>query len=587
MITWQTGNMHKFKDKLNAMEASPARVIEYFYGEKQNLIPLFQRPYMWTKNNWQALWNDLMVQYDDDDKDEVGKTKNIETKTHFMGAIVSVPARSVPVGVNKYLIIDGQQRLTTVSLLLCALRDSLDANSASRIQEVYLTNRFREPEDTLKFVPTQADRDVYRAIAQDRQVPEDNGAIRIAAAYHFFKKMLKGTDLNDERVEPAKVLTTLEQRLQVVTINLGDDDDPYLIFESLNFKGEPLTQADLVRNYVLMRFRHSISADGEQKRVYSKYWVPLESLLKSNLTEFLRHYMMKSGVDIKQGGIYAEIRKKLKSMNSTEEIEVEVQSMQRFGEFYTRFLSPSQEGTTSIRNCLENIKELKVTTSYPLLLRLFDARQAGHLSDFELEKCLGLVESFVVRRAVCGVPANPLNKLFIQLAKNFPDADHTQWLLRSLSLPDGNRRFPKDAEFASAFITQPQYGRGSTRFILCRLEKSFNHKETVDLSTATIEHVLPQTLNQEWENELSSEPEKIYTTLINTFGNLTLTGYNSELGNLPFSDKQTKFENTHIELNRWILQQTSWRAAEIEERAKYLLLIANKIWIGPSDVDID
>ena len=155
------------------MEASPAKVIQYFNGEKQNLIPLFQRPYTWTQDNWQTLWDDLMVQY------EVG-----DTGTHFMGAIVSVPARSVPVGVSKYLIIDGQQRLTTVSLLLCTLRDCLDSNTASRIQEVYLTNRFRDEEDTLKFVPTQADRDIYRAIALDRKIPSKKDKdIRIAAAY--------------------------------------------------------------------------------------------------------------------------------------------------------------------------------------------------------------------------------------------------------------------------------------------------------------------------------------------------------------------------------------------------------------------
>lgn len=204
-----------------------------------------------------------------------------------------------------------------------------------------------------------------------------------------------------------------------------------------------------------MRFRHSISTGGEQERVYSKYCVPLEGMLKSNLTEFLRHYTMKNGDDIKQGGIYAAIRTKLKSMGLTGAIEAEVHSMQRFGEFYARFLAPVEEETTIIRDCLENIKEIKVTTSYPLLLRLFDVRQTGELGDVELEKCLRLIESFVVRRAVCGVPTNPLNKLFIQLAKNFPDADRAQWLLRSLSSLGGNRRFPKDTEFAAAFMTQP------------------------------------------------------------------------------------------------------------------------------------
>lgn len=562
------------------MEALPAKVIQYFNGEKQSLIPLFQRPYTWTENNWQTLWDDLMVQYDD----------RSDTGTHFMGAIVSVPARSTPVGVNKYLIIDGQQRLATVSILLCALRDALDSNTASRIQEVYLTNKYRDLEDTLKFVPTQADRDVYRAIVLDRQVPE-NKDIRMAAAYNFFKnKLLKGTDSDNEPVDPVRVLITLEQSLQVVMINLGDDDDPYLIFESLNFKGEPLAQADLVRNYLLMRFHHSISSGGEQERVYSGYWKPLEEMLKSNLidksnlTEFLRHYMMKDGDDIKKGGIYAAIKTRLKSMDSTEAVEAEVKSMQKFGEFYARFLLLIEEEVTSIHDRLENIKDIKVTTSYPLLLRLFNARKTGDLSDIELEKCLGLVESFVVRRAVCGVPTNPLNKLFTQLAKNFPDRDSFQWLHRSLSSFNGNSRFPKNAEFASAFMTQPQYGRGTTRFILCRLEKSFNHRETVDLSTATIEHIMPQAMNQPWKDELGSESEKIHTDLLHTFGNLTLTGYNSELGNLPFLEKKAKLDNTHIELNRWILKQEKWQAVEIEERAKNLLLTANKIWMSPVEI---
>ncbi len=306
------------------MQASPTKVIDYFNGQKQNLIPLFQRPYTWKEGNWRTLWDDVMVQYDLGDEG-----------THFMGAIVSVPAVAVPVGINKYLIIDGQQRLTTISILLCALRDCLDKNSAdknsaSRIQEVYLTNRYCPVEDTLKFVPTQADRDIYRQIVLDRKAPESDSLM--VQAYHFFKKELKkGVDLNGDPLDAAKVLTTLEQCLQVVMINLSNDDDPYLIFESLNFKGEPLTQADLVRNYLLMRFQHSITSEGEQERVYKAYWEPLEKALGSNLTEFLRHYVMKDGEDIKRGGIYAAIKAKLKCMETSLEIEAEMQEMQRFG----------------------------------------------------------------------------------------------------------------------------------------------------------------------------------------------------------------------------------------------------------------
>jgi uncharacterized protein with ParB-like and HNH nuclease domain len=551
------------------MEASPAKVIQYFNGEKQNLIPLFQRPYTWNETNWRTLWDDVMVQYDSEDG-----------STHFMGAIVSVPTRSVPVGVNKFLIIDGQQRLATVSLLLCALRDCLDGNSAARIQEVYLINRFREPEDTLKFVPTQVDRNLYRAIVLDHAIPEDNSLM--AQAYHFFKHQLsKGVDADGDAVIASKVLTTVEHSLQVVMINLGDSDDPYLIFESLNFKGAPLAQADLVRNYLLMCFRHSISAGGEQERIYSQYWRPLETQLQSNLTEFLRHYAMKDGDDIKQGGIYAATKARLKNMQSPDAVEEEVRRMLRFGEIYASLLQPHLEQGGSIRHRLEHIKELAVTTSYPLLLRLFDARKSGALNDDELEKCLGLIESFMVRRAVCGVPTNALNKLFLQWSRNFPNYDYITWLHMTMSSGRGGRRFPSDTEFGEAFKNQPQYGRGATRFVLCRLEKAIVHKEPVDLTSATIEHILPQTLTPEWKDELGDEAEKTHSRLLNTFGNLTLTAYNSELGNLEFSKKKEKLETTHVELNRWVLMQMNWREQEISERAEELLRKAKTIWMGP------
>lgn len=551
------------------MQATPANVIQYFNGEKQNLIPLFQRPYTWKKNNWQTLWDDVMVQYDLGDNG-----------AHFMGAIVSLPARSVPVGVSKFLIIDGQQRLTTVSLLLCALRDCLDANSAARIQEVYLTNRFRDVDDTLKFVPTQADRDVYKSIVLDRKVA-NNGSL-LVDAYNFFLQQLRtGIDLNGDPVEPAKVLTTLEHCLQVVMINLGDHDDPYLIFESLNFKGEPLTQADLVRNYLLMRFRHSITAGGEQERIYAAYWRPLEGMLGSNLTEYLRHYTMKDGDDIKQGGIYAAIKTRLQQLEETEAVEREIQQIHRFGEFYERMLQPHPDEEPSIRQRIEHIRDLKVTTAYPLLLRLFDAYDTKKLDAAGLESCLGLVESFVVRRSVCGVPTNALNKLFVQWARNFPDNDHAQWLHGEMSSGGVSRRFPRDEEFTEAFVRQPQYGRGATRFILLRLERSFEHKEPVDLTALTIEHILPQTLTQPWRDMLGARAEHIHSTLLNTFGNLTLTGYNPELSNLPFDEKKAKLADTHVELNRWLLQQATWTDSEVLTRAQALLDRAKAIWPGP------
>ena len=371
------------------MEASPSKIIQYFNGEKQNLIPLFQRPYSWKNENWQTLWDDLLVQYDIE-----------ENSTHFMGAIVSVPVRSVPVGVSKYMIIDGQQRLTTLALLLCVLRDNVAKNDADRIQEVYLTNRYREPEDTLKLVPTQADRERYRAIVLDRVIPKDESLM--SEAYRFFAETLKsGTDNDSNPIDKQKVLRTVEHSLQAVMINLDDADDPYLIFESLNFKGEPLTQADLVRNYLLMRFRHSISAGGDQERIYNQYWKPMETKLKDDLTNFLRHYAMKGGSNIYLGGIYRATKEQFLKLKTPDEVEIEIVNMCDFASYYERILKPDLEPATKIRKRLASLAQLDVSTSYPLILRLFDARRLERLSDDELEKCIGLIEAFVVRQAVC------------------------------------------------------------------------------------------------------------------------------------------------------------------------------------------
>jgi hypothetical protein len=559
------------------MQAAPTKVIEYFNGEKQNLIPLFQRPYTWDESKWKTLWDDVMVQYDLGDDG-----------IHFLGTIVSAPAKSVPVGVSKFLIIDGQQRLTTISLLLCALRDCLGAQDSQRIQEVYLTNRFRTPEDTLKLVPTQADRDVYRGLVMDKHAAQDGPLL--CKAYYFFRRQLTETrDGNDDPIQPSRVLLALERTLQVVMINLDENDDPYLVFESLNSKGEPLKQADLVRNYLLMRFKHTAGTGGEQETIYSTLWKPLEDMLGASLTEFMRHYTMRFGDDLRQGGIYAAIKGRMKELNTPEQVKAEIATMNQFGGFYARFFDPARESSPHVRARLENFQALPaMSTSYPLLLRLLHARDTDALTETGLEQCLGLVEAFTVRRSACGVPTNALNKLFLQWCKDFPSANHAEWLLASMSKGGGSRRFPTDSEFGEAMQHQPQYGRGATRYILCQLERSFKHKEPVDLGlkAVTIEHVLPQTLTPEWEEELrddnaDADAKAIHARLIDTFGNLTLTAYNSEMGNEPFADKRERLAKSHIELSRAIAGFDHWREHEIYQRAADLLGRALKIWPGP------
>ena len=246
------------------MEASPTKVIQFFNGFKQSVIPLFQRRYEWEKKHWATLWNDTLERYEAE--------KEVD---HFLGAIVTSPAKSVPVGVSKFLVIDGQQRLTTLAILLCALRDSLppEAKERNRIQKHYLLNEDYGDWDHLKLLPTQTDRDAFKALVLDAS---ETPVSRMRDAYEFFRKCVAGKDSDGNAIDACRLLNTIEHRLMVVSINLGDADDPYLIFESLNFKGSPLTQADLVRNYFLMKL-----PVGTQQRV--SVLPPLPNVVAENL----------------------------------------------------------------------------------------------------------------------------------------------------------------------------------------------------------------------------------------------------------------------------------------------------------------
>ena len=208
------------------MEANPVRIIQYFDGTKQSLIPLFQRPYTWEKEKWAVLWDDIMAHYGTD-----------ANTTHFMGAVVSIPVTTVPVGVNKHLVIDGQQRLTTLAIILAVLRDAVDTRTADRIDD-YLINRHYDGPDRLKLLPTHGDQEAYQLLVLGRALSTTPSLIK--GAYEYFRQRLKENH-DSEPIDPLRFLETIEHNLQVVMINLGDTDDPYLIFESLNAKGEPLT----------------------------------------------------------------------------------------------------------------------------------------------------------------------------------------------------------------------------------------------------------------------------------------------------------------------------------------------------------
>ncbi|WP_305805300.1 DUF262 domain-containing protein [Stenotrophomonas sp. YIM B06876] len=552
------------------MEAAPVNIIQYFDGSKQGVIPLFQRPYSWEAKDWGVLWADLIAQYEEDDR-----------SSHFMGAVVTVPVKSVPVGVGKHLVIDGQQRLTTISILLAAIRDKAESEGdlpTAGIIGDFLINRHYSSPDDLKLVPTQVDRAAYNAVVYRKDLVSFEET-RIVQAYHYFSRKLGDADDEGQLIRAAQVLQAIQQSLQVVMINLGEADDPYLIFESLNHKGKPLNQADLVRNYVLMRFQHSTSAGGDQELAYEDLWRPMESALDASLPEFLRHYGMRLGRNVRKGDIYTACKVEFERLVEVENVRQRLTQMKRAAANYEKFIRPDEEVRVSLSSGLRAIQELDSTVFYPLLLRLYTFLDEQVITVEDLMLALDTLESFYVRRAVCGVPTNALNKMTLELCSNLPDQLPHLWLRDRLAAGAGGRRWPTDEEFSEALVIQKIYPRRKlARYMLEALELAHDHKEAVDASTATMEHILPQTLSAAWIDQLGSGHAVIHDKWLDTLGNLTLTGYNSELGNSPFAEKKGKLANTHFELSRDIISQGVWGATEIEARGRRLSNMALQRW---------
>ncbi len=557
------------------MEAAPVNIIQYFDGTKQHIAPLFQREYCWSRDNWDQLWSDLMMQYEEESR-----------SSHFMGAIVTVPEKTVPAGVTKHLVIDGQQRLITLSIILAAIRDKSNLDNNSVIGDMLVNRHYQDP-DHLKVVPTQVDRASYNAlINKAKNDLKKYESSQIIQAYSFFMRKLE-EDINDQPIIPSQILQAIQQSLQVVMINLSNTEDPYQIFESLNHKGEPLNQADLVRNYVLMRFQHSTSDEGEQAEIHKNLWRPMEVVLdaacpdpkRRPMVEFLRHYAMRHGHNVRKGDIYTISKAELGKLKSTIEVKTELQEMKRAAQGYGKFLDPKTENIKKISKKLKVIKELDSTTFYPLLIKLYGYLEQNIFDADAFCDCLDLLESFYVRRQVCNVPTNSLNKITLELCLHLQKDTPQNWLRSKLIQGERGSRWPSDEEFVHSLVDGQIYNRTNlASYVLIALEEAHGHKEEVDSSSATIEHIMPQTLTKEWKENLGSDYETVHRKWLHTLGNLTLTNYNSELSNNLYLEKRLILQESHFELNRGLPDKSSWGDGDIEDRGKQLADLALKRW---------
>lgn len=567
------------------MQVGESTLMTLIEGSKQFQVPLYQRQYSWVDSQLSQLWDDVLEQYDLLTPDESGNVAH-SSSTHFLGSVVLAPSPMIHAhGVNSFLVIDGQQRLTTLLLALCALRDdtaSSDPSVVERFNELYLINKYENGLGYYRLLPTQSDRESFFACIQPDESRPNGG---VGRAYRFFRARLTQPGPDNQPLNPKRLEDVLRQRLQFVAITAQANDNVHRIFESLNDRGVRLTQADLLRNYVFML----LPTKGEQ--VYQHVWHPMqESLTPAQLeTLVFVDLVLRGKTTIKRQDIYRAQQDRLRPLEGDEvAVEAEVRELARRARFFQRIVQPKTEPDPAISAALERLDRWGASTTYPLLLHLYDLLDREVCSSEEVVEALSYVESFLVRRMLAVVPTNNLNRIFSGLVPQIPDdMPIAEGVRHALS---GERKYwPSDRRLREAIRSQPFYYQGrqdQKMLIFRRLEESFEHKETIDWGQTplSIEHVMPQSLSQEWKEALEAEdedPEAVHAELLHTLGNLTITAYNSELSNDPIERKRGILAGSHLELNRALVPSGRWGRHEILARAAELADRAVQIWPAP------
>jgi uncharacterized protein with ParB-like and HNH nuclease domain/predicted transport protein len=558
------------------MKATEANLLEFLSIRKQLVIPIYQRTYSWTKSQCQQLWNDIL---------RVAQDKSIPA--HFVGSVVYIQEGIYHASsTQQMLVIDGQQRLTTVSLLLLAVAhsigDSEHSNGISKeeIFDYYLYNNLMKGDMRYKVMLTQSDKDTLIALIDNRELPKSYSQ-RVNENYEFFREAIRKTTLD------ISTIFSGIKKLVIVDVSLDRNyDNPQLIFESLNSTGLDLTQADLIRNYVLMGMPPM-----EQEEIYTRYWYPMEERFghaeyASLFDRFMRDYLtIKSeiGTIPNIGDVYNEFKKYIQNKN----IEDVVADVALFSKYFVRLAFPERSEDIEIRRIMENINTLKVDVAYPLLLEAFDDFERNRLlTREEFIEILSLVESYVFRRAIVGIPTNSMNKTFATFKRSLTKTDYLNSLKYTFLSLDSYRRFPRDDEFWNEFVMKDIYNlRQRRNYLLSKLE-NYGRKEFVNIEEYTIEHILPQNpnLSFEWKQMLGDEWKDLQSKYLHTIGNLTLTGYNSELSDRPFLEKRDipgGFADSPLRLNRGLGKLDRWGVKEIGDRAQQLGDLAQQIWELP------
>ena len=560
-------------------------------GLKQFQVPLYQRPYSWGRKELGQLWDDLSEQMDADQADDGYRAP---AAGHFIGSVVLAPGSSSASGLDRWLVIDGQQRLTTLSIALTAVRDRLRAIgaddpaagvNAARIHEIYLVNRHETGDDKYRLMPTQVDRHSYRALVNAE--PDAGGSDTIGYAYNFFTRKLAG----DAVPELVRAEAAIGRRLSLVEIQAEPGDNVYRIFESLNNTGKKLSQTDLLRNFVFMLLPRT----GQE--VYDEVWLPMQDELGPDTLETLAwlDLVLRGDDRAKQSEVYHGQKERLDRVAAAggeKAVRTELEQLRRLGQLLLKVTDPhGYEDESDLAEALHRLESWGNAIYRPLALHLMVLRDQGQAETDDLVRALGYVESFLVRRMLAGVATNNLNRIFMTSPKEVePGASVADAVHRYLSHP--RRLWPGDRAFADAIATRSFYWSGKSfqkHFVLRRLEESYESAEPVDFDQAdlTIEHVMPQSPTREWLDVLRPQTDpgerdiELHERLLHTLGNLTLSAQNSTLSNHIFERKQRIFDASALRMNREIAEAPSWGRPEIEARAARLTERALGLWPAP------
>ncbi len=549
------------------MDAKAQRVFNLLGGEKQYIVPVFQRYYSWKPKHWRDLWEDIMILYDN-------KNRNRE---HFIGAFVCMAGKHTPDSIPDYNIVDGQQRLITITILLCVLRDIARENNLSRqaeeIEKKYLIDEYKAGSERYKVISRSRDRETLLQLVKGT-IPQANDGISRAAKY-FRKEMnnLISREIN-HKTTVTRLREIITRQLSLVMITLDRDDNPFGIFETLNERGQPLEQSDLIRNYVFMKLPIKRQDTFDEQK-----WYPFERMFAKNvqyrsvsLTNFYRNFLMRNGKYVARNEIYQRFKIELKNRTP----DWIITDLDHHAKLYLLIHRPSTVEDTNVSQALERIRALDIGTASPLILYLLDKHSKAEISKPNLLTCLGALESFAVRRSICGETTRGYNYLFPRAIRRMRKGQLVQSLMRFLSVYG----WPDDNRFRKALLGFPLYQREGKkcRLILEELEKALGRKELVDLSNTTIEHIMPQTLTDEWTATLGETWSHVHKTYLHTLGNLTLTGYNPELSNRPFNEKKRDLSKSNLRLNREVANTEVWDGNAIRTRGEKLSKRVVGIW---------